>query len=340
MLYANYIEQGSSNNDRFNLSNEKNINDRSYTYWLLREALLRHLIELNTPDRNIGKDIAFELHMNVMPRKTHVPSYVLLMETGEIYPLNRTKNLQNRYKKIFTWNDDWVDDERYIKINFPNKPFLDFQIGWEGRNKFCCVIAGNKSCAINTKKDLYSERVKAIRWFEKNAPDRFDLYGTGWESPPPPSGFLGRIWRKTLPIYLYFFGKNAFPSYRGRVARKDQTLSRYRFAICYENVRDVSGYITEKVFDCFFSGCIPIYWGASNITDYIPAECFIDKRNFENYEDLYMHLDQMPLEDYINYQKSILSFLKSPQARNFFSECFVDKIVKAVLSDLSLLHAG
>ena len=48
------------------------------------------------------------------------------------------------------------------------------------------------------------------------------------------------------------------------------------FAICYENARDIPGYITEKIFDCFFAGCVPIYWGgAPNVTDHIPANTFI-----------------------------------------------------------------
>jgi hypothetical protein len=63
-------------------------------------------------------------------------------------------------------------------------------------------------------------------------------------------------------------------------------LEKYKFSICYENARDTPGYITEKIFDCFFAGCVPIYWGANNITDHIPKECFIDKRDFEDYKVL------------------------------------------------------
>ena len=173
LIYANYIEQGNSNNDRFNLDIEKNINNRSYTYWLLRETLLEYSIELNTPDINVGKSVVFELHMNVASRKTHLPCYVLLLETEEIYPLNKSRKLLSRYRKIFSWNDDLVNGKRSIKINFPNKPILEFKLGWDDRSKFCCVIAANKSCLKWSKNDLYSERVNAIRWFERNAPDLF-----------------------------------------------------------------------------------------------------------------------------------------------------------------------
>lgn len=29
-------------------------------------------------------------------------------------------------------------------------------------------------------------------------------------------------------------------------------------------------YVTEKVYDAFVAGCVPIYWGAANIAHFIP----------------------------------------------------------------------
>lgn len=42
---------------------------------------------------------------------------------------------------------------------------------------------------------------------------------------------------------------------------KAEFLKQYRFYICPENA-SVEGYVTEKLFHCIGSGCIPIYWGA------------------------------------------------------------------------------
>lgn len=44
---------------------------------------------------------------------------------------------------------------------------------------------------------------------------------------------------------------------------KKEYLKNYRFNICPEN-SDQKGYVTEKIFEAIDSGCIPIYWGASN----------------------------------------------------------------------------
>ena len=89
-----------------------------------------------------------------------------------------------------------------------------------------------------------------------------------------------------LPRLSHFFNQfytNLFPrypSYAGEISSKRAILEQYKFSICYENMSDMPGYITEKIFDCFFAGCVPIYLGASNMTDYIPGGTFIDKRKF------------------------------------------------------------
>jgi hypothetical protein len=50
--------------------------------------------------------------------------------------------------------------------------------------------------------------------------------------------------------------------------------SQYKFVICFENSK-TPGYVTEKIFNVFLSGSIPIYDGAPNITDYIIPGSFI-----------------------------------------------------------------
>ena len=44
--------------------------------------------------------------------------------------------------------------------------------------------------------------------------------------------------------------------------------------------------MTEKLFDCFFSGTVPVYWGAPDVFDWVPADCFIDMRQFTDFAQL------------------------------------------------------
>ena len=115
-----------------------------------------------------------------------------------------------------------------------------------------------------------------------------------------------------------------------------EVLEKYKFAICYENARDISGYITEKIFDSFFSGCIPVYWGASNIEDYVPSDCFIDRRKFTNTEEVYHFLTAMTENEFIGYQQRIVRFLQSAAAYSFSSDFFAETIVKTIVQDLGI----
>ncbi|MDH7578630.1 MAG: glycosyltransferase family 10 [Bacillota bacterium] len=155
--------------------------------------------------------------------------------------------------------------------------------------------------------ELYGERLKAIRWFEENHPDDFRLYGRGW-------------------------AYEEYPSYRGEVAFKKDVLKKAKFSICYENARDIPGYITEKIFDCFIYGCVPIYLGAPNVTEHIPAATFIDKRNFKSYPELSKYLRDMPPQEYIGYLEAIKSFLESEKSYPFSVEYFIDLMANKILN--------
>ena len=50
---------------------------------------------------------------------------------------------------------------------------------------------------------------------------------------------------------------------------KIEWLKSYKFNICFEN-SSYPGYLTEKLFDAFMGGCVPIYWEMS-------LRCGIDK---------------------------------------------------------------
>lgn len=102
---------------------------------------------------------------------------------------------------------------------------------------------------------------------------------------------------------------------------------RYRFALCYENVKDESGYITEKIFDCMRADCVPVYWGASNVTDYIPAEAFIDRRQFRSNQELERYLVHITEDEYERYRSAINNFLASDSFRRFLEDAFVKRIL-------------
>ena len=48
------------------------------------------------------------------------------------------------------------------------------------------------------------------------------------------------------------------------VANKHEWLQNYKFNLCFENA-SFPGYLTEKLFDAYNAGCVPIYWGDTSL---------------------------------------------------------------------------
>jgi hypothetical protein len=221
-----------------------------------------------------------------------------------------------------------ANGNKYVKYYWPNKVPSNLGFDISKKIKLCTMIAGNK---FNSHPlELYSERIKAIRWFEKNHPEDFDFYGVGWDTYRFKEPFLLLNSIKSLTKVL----RPKYPSYRGVVKSKREVLIKYKFAICYENARDISDYITEKIFDCFFAGCVPVYWGAPNITKHIPADTFIDKRKFRTYEELYGYLRNMPDNEYLDYLHAIKEFVEGNTIYPFSAECFAETLSNEIIADL------
>lgn len=83
---------------------------------------------------------------------------------------------------------------------------------------------------------------------------------------------------------------------------KHLLLSAYKFALVVENSLE-EDYVSEKVFDAWEAGAVPLYLGAPNIEDYVPGpNAFIDLRNMTHAEvgALVRRLDASPT-DYSTY---------------------------------------
>lgn len=75
----------------------------------------------------------------------------------------------------------------------------------------------------------------------------------------------------------------------GRPA-KLATLARYRFTLAFENsiARD---YVTEKFFEAFVAGSVPVYLGAPNVADFAPGDhSFVDVTSFAGPRELAEYL--------------------------------------------------
>jgi alpha(1,3/1,4) fucosyltransferase len=202
---------------------------------------------------------------------------------------------------VLTWNDNLIDHKKFVETrSFAfNKSVVNMVQQKDKQN--LCVINYNKKS--NQEGEIYSEREKVIEYFGKNG--EIDLYGYGWENHP------NEIIRK---VYL------------GPIKSKIDVLKNYRYSIAFENVNNEPGYICEKMFDSFSAGCIPIFYGAPNVTELIPKNTFINYQDFKNLTELEIFLESIDEKKYSEYLSYINDFVNSVSFRKYSSNGFVDSV--------------
>lgn len=306
-------------------------------FYYLKLKLAERGYDLDTSDRHSIESselVIYNEMPKVLPSKSDRKKSVLfIFESELIRPDNWNLDSHQSFDQIFTWHDGFVDRKKYFKFNFTHSgrvPFLKFAEKEKSRKNFCTLIAGNKSCSHAL--ELYSKRVQIIRFFETHYPEYFEFYGVGWDKYT----FSGGLWTRVLNRFSWLRKKMApkFDSYRGMVDKKLECLQRFKFSICYENAREIPGYITEKIFDSMAAGCVPVYWGAPNIEQYVPRECFIDRREFKTDEELVSYLLKMPASEYDTKLSAIDRYLESQSHRLFEAE----SVAETVANDL-VTHA-
>jgi hypothetical protein len=93
-------------------------------------------------------------------------------------------------------------------------------------------------------------------------------------------------------------------------------FNKYKFVFVCENSLGI-GYITEKIFNCLFARCIPIYYGCSTIENYIDKDCFIN-----------MNLDNEINNEIINLKNNeIINILKNNELK-YNNKITANKICK------------
>ena len=68
------------------------------------------------------------------------------------------------------------------------------------------------------------------------------------------------------------------------VKDKMKFISNYKFDIAMEN-SFTEGYISEKIFEAWSAGCIPIYWGDPTISRVYNEEAFVNLHNFSSIQE-------------------------------------------------------
>lgn len=252
------------------------------------KQLLRAILRRNTPEKDFYK--------RCITAGLSARLAVMLWEPAVVSPENYLTTAHKKFARIFTWSEGLLSrGEPYSPIVWPQPPIVahpesvDFSV-----RKLLCNFSGNKTSTVSG--ELYTLRVAAIRYMEAKHPGDFDHYGPGWDK--------------------------TFPSWKGVASNKFDVYPNYRFGLCFENMKDEPGYITEKIFDCLRSGCVPVYFGAPDIAERIPAAAFIDYRDYPSLGamlDALQHVDEARWQ---SMRKAGQDFLSSPAFDRFQRQSF------------------
>lgn len=256
---------------------------------------------------------------------------------------------QHQFKRIFSWSDGpslerFVGKPLQCEHFFWPQSFNEVHKGvWEREDReFLVMINANKLPRIYWQ-ELFTERARTVAWFAER--NEINLYGKGWNEP---SKRMGKTWLPwTLRRWLEKFEARrqqlwpdpllaaARRAYRGPAASKAEVLGEHTFALCYENMI-LKGWITEKIFDCFFAGAIPVYWGEPEVERYVPPSCFIDRRQFKDNAQLRDFLKSLKPEAIRTYKENARAFLASPAYVPFTKEAFVKHFHRIIEEDAAV----
>lgn len=290
-------------NKLFDLSDQRlNRDDTLLPFFRLSIAMQEQGIAINTVDLLLQNKIKAEKNQYFsLGMLSNIPVLAnrqdvdlkgfLIMEPPIVAPklYEKLPELTSLFEEVYVHNtigDGYslygVDQSKLRKLYWP-QPYLGvIEKYWSNldRQKRVVVINGNHKPKIRDG-ELYSKRIVAMAGLARF--NIIDLYGRGWS----------RWWARSSFWMPYWLNRRKLMSiYRGECQSKYDVLSRYRFCLCFENMA-MTGYVSEKIFDCLYAGTIPLYLGAPDIDLLIPREAYVDVRKFSSWEEMWLAVSSM-----------------------------------------------
>ena len=185
---------------------------------------------------------------------------LVIWEPRIIHPRLHSKRYQKKFSQTIVFSPKWAQLPTTKILPWPQldaPKFPTFE-EWQKRSDSFALIQSNKLSVI--KGEQYSLRRNVVI---QNHPNLVKIYGKGWNEN------LLKMYGKWIKSSIRTFPKR--PTYRSLcylrtkklgcvlpVESKSFTYSRHKYALVIEND---STYISEKLFDAVFNGCLTVYIG-------------------------------------------------------------------------------
>lgn len=239
---------------------------------------------------------------------------LVLMEPSVVLPANYARSRHRQFGRIIT-------------VGGPvsgGSPSVHWPLLWPLASKLrefqatqrvnrVVLIHGNKISFI--KGERYSLRRRSI-----HAIGTLDLFGTNWDSSIASrsliaiKSFAQAVLSFKLPslsgLSLWF---QEYPFSKGPVEDKIGTMAKYKYALVIENSGE---YMSEKLMESLFAGCIPIYVGPDPEKYGIPEGLVL--RADPNLASILKGLKEAEGWDINQFQSKLSEFLSSDATRNLW----------------------
>lgn len=324
-----YVDQKYLNNKIFCEDLNKNTNYSHSKYIEVRKEFKKLNIEIHTQDILPENTSDFTIYLDFIKRPVCKKKYLIVREPPIIIPENHDFDKLKCFNKVFTWNDELIDNVFFIKYYNQSYDFGKVEtINFSEKKEGYVLICSNKTSTRSGEN--YSLRNHIISFFE-NKKYNFDFYGFGWLEKRYPNRYVEAFFNR---LKIRRPKNKIYKNYKGEIGNKRKKSSQYVFEFAIENSNNLKGYITEKIFDPFFSNTIPIYSGSPNISDYIPDDSFINVDKFSSIDKLIEYTESLSNEKIIEFIKAKDKFLKSKKANIFSSRKNAKIITTSIIDDL------
>lgn len=254
-----------------------------------------------------GKVKAPSLYKQILKAGLQDKLTLMIWEPSVVIPENGREDLHQLFPRVFTWNERYLNKKSiYKQIRWPQPykippipPGASFS-----KRKLLVNFSGNKTSSH--PRELYSERKKVIEYMKDHCPLDFDHFGPGWEG---------------------------YPQWKGFADSKFEIYPKYKFGLCYENLLDEPGYITEKIFDSIRGNCVPVYWGDPNIQELIPEDVYIDRRKYSSTQELIFALSNITENEWKLRLEAGQKYIESDDFKKFLPEEFSQLVIKGLELD-------
>lgn len=354
-FYVDSETQGTKNYPFLGGAEGEGFKNLYFPYVELQQTLAKSGVDLSTRDINSPEDSALLICLDnphkVKSKKQPGQIWCLIINDPPVYcPESWDKRWHDRFDFVFTYDETLVDGDKYRYVPIPQDteffsiPPIVTKAEFEQR-----LLATNVSNAIHKYMDaehpncMHFRRYATIKWYGKNHPQDFRFFGGTFLKRNYYFAFRGvRLFERVIPKRLFentarWAQRDLIKVFGGELKplEKFEVIRNFNFYYCYENTVGINGYLTEKMFDCLYSGVVPIYWGAPNVRELVPYDCYIEGDNFDDEEGLFDFISTMSYETYRSYLEQASVFLRSPEIQRLTVENFIRCLLSPLKHEVS-----